>query len=126
MSKVITAIIVIVLILSLGIAEQVFIHNTFNDLVEQVNVIQYEISGENYGEATRLTSELLEWWKKKRDILELTSPHNEVKDHINLIAQLKGQLESEMYEDAFATSIIVKEDAINKLNILSYKAKNVL
>lgn len=125
MTKIISAIIIIVLIVTLGVLEQVFIHQSFNDLVLKAGAIQSDIEVENYDLAVKHTDELILWWRGKRNIIELVSPHNEVKDHIAYIAQLQGQLESKQYDDALATTFIIKEDAVNKLNILGYRIKNV-
>lgn len=126
MPKIIAAIVIIILILTLGVLEQVFIYNSFNELTDKAESIRIELENEDYSAAELHANELMEWWRKKRDIIELTSPHNEVKDHIAYIAQLQGQIITGSYEDAIATAYIIKEDARNKLNILGYKVKNVL
>lgn len=125
MYKIITAILVICLILGLGIWEQVFLHESFNELHDRAVVIEEKLIAKDYDAALLSANEMLEWWRDKRDIIELTSPHNEVKDHVNLLAQLEGYLISEQYDDAIATTYAIREDAHNKLNILAYRLKNV-
>lgn len=126
MPKIIAAILIIALIITLGVLEQVFIYNSFNELTDKAETIRVELENEDYDSAEIHVNELMEWWRKKRDIIELTSPHNEVKDHIAYIAQMQGYISTGSYDDAIATAHIIKEDAQNKLNILGYKVKNVL
>lgn len=122
----ILAVVIIVLILALGISEQVFIHDSFNELHDSALVIENYIVAKDYDNALLSANTLIEWWRERRDILELTCPHNEVKDHVNFLAQLEGYLISGQYDDALVTTYAIREDAHNKLNILAYRIKNVL
>lgn len=125
MSRIIVAIIIVVLILTGGILEQVYVYNTFNDLAEYTLEIADTILAGDKEKSVELTDALVEFWHKKRDVLELTSPHNEVKDMMAYISQLKGFLLSDQLDCAYAQTFVVYEDALNKLNILGYKVKNV-
>lgn len=126
MYKIITAVLVVMLILSFGIADQIIIHKSFEEMEERASIIHSYINSDEREEAIAYTDATIEWWKKKRDYLELTCPHNEIKDAVILLAQLKGYLESDQLDDARTMSVYLEEDARNKLNILGYRAKNVL
>lgn len=126
MARIIIAILLLITILSFGIADQIFINNSFNQVMERANNIQILLENEEYNKAFNLSEDTLNWWRKKRDILELTCPHNEVKEFINTIASLCGNIKAKNYEDALAISIALQEDAMTRLSILSYRIKNVL
>lgn len=125
MLKITVAVVVVCLILGLGVCEQLFIHHTFNGIEERAVAIEESLSSADYNDALLLSQDLIKWWRKKRDILELTSPHNEVKDHISLLSQLEGYIQAEQYETAIAMTYAIREDADNKLNILAFRLKNV-
>lgn len=126
MRKIIVAVCIISLILGFGIAEQFFIHSTFNTMCDRMDTISELIRVEDYPTAIAEAEDVRSWWRNRRNILELTSPHNEVKDMVNYLSQLIGYLECEQQEDALTTTYIIHEDAMNKLNILAYRVKNVL
>ncbi len=126
MGRIITAIIVFVSIITFGVLDQVNLHNTFGQLIEKTEYIEQLAIDEEYDKAGVETKKMLEWWKCKRDILELTYPHDEIKDLVVLIAQLDGYIVSNQFDNVIYSCEFIKEDAANKLNILAFRFKNVL
>lgn len=126
MARIIIAIVLLVTIITLGVVDQVFINNSFNEVITKTKDIQRLLENKDYDNAYNYAKETLNWWRKKREILELTCPHNEVKEFINTLASLCGSIHAENYEDALTISQTLQEDALTRLNILSYKIKNVL
>lgn len=125
MTRVITAIAVVCIILCVGVLDQVNIKHSFYEVIDRTTEIERLVENENYEEASDKSQNMLTWWDKKRDILELTCPHNEVKDLMTLIAQLDKYVMLKNKENALVYCHAVKEDAYTKYNILAYKVKNI-
>lgn len=125
MIKNIIAVVMFIAILTVGILDQVNIKNSFTELIEKTDEVQICLEREDYEKAKELSHQALIWWNKKRDLLELTCPHNEVKDLATLVAQLDGYVNTDDKDNAIATCMAVKADAYTRYNILAYKIKNV-
>ena len=125
MTRVITAIAVVCIILCVGVLDQVNIKNSFYEVIDRTTEIERLVENENYEEASKKSQDLLTWWDKKRDILELTCPHNEVKDLMALLAQLDKYVILKDKGNSLVYCHTVKEDAYTKYNILAYRVKNI-
>lgn len=126
MARILTAVIIMITIITLGVLDQVNLHTTFDNLILKTTEIEELVLDEEYDTANIKSKELLEWWKCKRDILELTFPHDEIKDLVVLLAQLDGFLVSKQYDNVIYSCEFIQEDASNKVNILSFSLKNIL
>jgi len=84
MNRIIIAIVVVVLILTFGILNEVYIHNSFNEISVRCVEIRKHIEVHDYETAKTLAKDSVEWWNKRRNVLEFTCPHNEIKDFIEL------------------------------------------
>ena len=126
MARILTAVVIMITIITLGVLDQVNLHSTFDNLILKTTEIEELVLDEEYDTASIKSKQLLEWWKGKRDILELTYPHDEIKDLIVLLAQLDGYLVSEQYSNVVYSCEFIRVDAANKVNILSFSMKNIL
>lgn len=125
MTRIIIAIFLLVAIISLGVIELVFINNSFTTIIKKCDEIHTLLINKEYDTALTKTNDSIEWWRKKRDIIELTSPHNETKEFITKLSELYGSIVAKNYQDAITLSISLQEDALTRLNILSFKLKNI-
>ena len=126
MNKIILAVVLAVVILSLGICEQVFISRSFDDLRSDCEEIQKLLLSGDYDEALKMTEHVENDWKKERDLLEFACPNTDIKDIAKEIGELKGSQIAEMYDDSITRCEVIMAMAENSKNLLSYKWKNVL
>ncbi len=126
MGKIILTIALVVIILALGISEQVFMQKAFDDLVLRCEEIQQLLIDKDYSAARKAVLQTKEWWAGKRNILEFTCPNNDSKDIYKEIGELEGTLYSEMYDDSITRTNVIKSMAENSKNLLAYRIKNIL
>ena len=126
MYKIILAIVLFVVIVSLGISEQVFIRKSFDDLYEDCADIQSLILQGDYEGAMQKTEHVEKDWRKERDLLEFACPNTDIKDIAREIGELKGSQIAEMYDDSITRCEVIMAMAENSKNLLAYKWKNVL
>ncbi len=126
MNKIILAVVLAVVILSLGICEQVFISRSFDDLRNDCEEIQKLLLSGDYDEALKMTEHVENDWRKERDLLEFACPNTDIKDIAKEIGELKGSQIAEMYDDSITRCEVIMAMAENSKNLLSYKWKNVL
>ncbi|MDE6275562.1 MAG: DUF4363 family protein [Clostridia bacterium] len=126
MGKIILTIVLVVVILALGIGEQVFMQKAFDDLVVRCEDIQQLLIDKDYSGARKAVLQTKEWWAGKRNILEFTCPNNDIKDIYKEIGELEGTLQSEMYDDSITRTNVIKSMAENSKNLLAYRIKNIL
>lgn len=126
MGKIIVAVVAVILIVALGITEQVFMQRSFDDLAAMCDDIQDMLIQKDYAEARKAVQQMKEWWAGKRDILEFTCPNNDVKDIYKEIGELEGTVYAEMYDDSITRSNVIKSMAENSKNLLAYRIKNIL
>lgn len=126
MNKIILAVVLAVVILSLGICEQVFISRSFDDLRSDCEEIQKLLLSGDYDKALKMTEHVENDWRKERDLLEFACPNTDIKDIAKEIGELKGSQIAEMYDDSITRCEVIMAMAENSKNLLSYKWKNVL
>lgn len=126
MYKIVLAAVLLVIIVTLGICEQVFIKNSFNDLAEDCEEIQRLLLSGDFEGAYEKTEHVERDWKKERDLLEFACPNTDVKDIAKEIGELKGSQIAEMYDDSITRCEVLIAMAENSKNLLAYKWKNVL
>lgn len=126
MYKIFLAIGLFIVILSLGIAEQVFINNSFNDLKQDCEEIQKLLLEGEYQRAYDMTEHVERDWHKERDLLEFACPNTDIKDIAKEIGELKGSQIAQMYDDSITRCEVLIAMAENSRNLLAYKWKNVL
>lgn len=125
MYKNILAIAIVVFILAVGIAEQVFIKDSFDTAINYCEEIQQLLLDKNYQTAYEKTLQFQQLWLKKRDWLEFLCPNNDVKDVAKEIGELKGSQTGLMYDDAITRCDVISALCESSKNLLSFKWKNV-
>ena len=126
MKHIIVAVMIVIIILSLGITEQIIIKNTFDEVNKYAEDIRALLVQGDNEEALLKTVALSDYWKKKSDLMEFMFPHNEFRDFIMAVSELKGNIVTEEYENAIALTYVIAEDAVNRQDLLLFKLKNVL
>lgn len=126
MKRVILAVCILLVVLSLGIWEQVFIVQSFDNLAKSLEPISLYLENGEFSAALGETNVLINKWRKKEDVLELISPHNEIKDVVIQISELLGDIESEQYDVAESRITVLKEYATNRKELLSFSWMNII
>ena len=126
MYKIVLCIFLFIVIVSLGICEQVFIRNSFDDLCDDCREVQKLLLAGDYEKAYEKTEHVERDWKKERDLLEFACPNTDIKDIAKEIGELKGSQIAEMYDDSITRCEVIIAMAENSKNLLAYKWKNVL
>ena len=125
MNRIVIAIVVFVLILTFGILNEVYINNSFTGISDRCEEVRTLIEEKDYEKAKQKSEESIKWWDKRRNILELTCPHNEIKDFMANLSALYGAIYAENYQDALALSLTLQQDAKTRLGLLKYAPKNI-
>ncbi len=125
MNRIIIAIVVVVLILTFGVLNEVYIRNSFTDISVRCVEIRKQIEAKDYEDAKALAKDSINWWNKRRNVLELTCPHNEIKDFMMNLTTLYGAIYAENYQDALAISLSLEQDAQTRLGLLKFAPKNI-
>ena len=126
MYKIVLSALLFVAIISLGVGEQIFINNAFNDLCADCEEIQDLLLSGDYADAYEKTEHVERDWRRERDLLEFACPNTDIKDIAKEIGELKGSQIAKMYDDSITRCEVLIAMAENSRNLLAYKWKNVL
>ena len=118
------AIVIVLLIVAMGVFEQVYIQNLYRDTEEEARKVKAAVEAD-VETALPAAEELKESWLKKRSFLEAVTPHNETKEMVLRIAELIGYIEAEDDKSALATSEIILEMCDNTPHILAFHWEHV-
>ena len=123
MKKLILAVIILAIILSAGLAEQIYLNKIFDELDSKVeNIISIAKSGES---AYAQTEELSKWWGQKHKLPEALVNHNEINEITLLVAELQGYSKADMAPDFLACAVRLKETAIHIRHLLDYRPEHI-
>ena len=114
------AVIIILVMLSAGIAEQVLLHRLFDDLHTRAETIALTVAEDDLPLALRQTQELQDWWEKRKHGLEAIVSHNETKEVTLRVAELKGYIAIGDRKSAYATAAILIETSTNLPHLLGF------
>ena len=89
MKRLLLAIAVVLLIVTIGVFEQLYIVRLYTATESKAEKVKEEIEKEVTG-ALPAALELKAYWLKKRSFLEAVTPHNETKEMVLRIAELVG------------------------------------
>lgn len=125
MSRIVIAVVAIIVIITVGVLGELYIINSFNGIIDRLEQIKTLLDNKDYDAAFEAANAAISWWDKRRNVLELTCPHNEVKDFMSNLAQVASTIYAKNYQDALSLSISLQEDAKTRLGILRYLPKNI-
>ena len=119
MKRLLFAVTVMLLIIALGIFEQVYITRLYDDTKARAQVVSERIT-EDVSSALPDAMALKEYWLKKRSFLEAVTPHNESKEMVLRMAELIGYIQAKDDKSATATAAIILEMCENTPHILGF------
>ena len=124
MRRMIFAIVIVLLIIGLGVFEQVYINRLYNDTEAQAQEVKAAVQ-EDVESALPVAEKLKENWLEKRSFLEAVTPHNETKEMVLRIAELIGYVEAKDDKSALATAEIILEMCQNTPHILGFHWEHI-
>lgn len=117
MKKVILAIIILAIILTAGILENVYVDKMFNRLDSSLADIEKSVIAQDDA-ALKKTEELIGWWEKERKYAELFVYSPDIRAFSVALGETKGSLECEDYDNALSK--------IRSLQIMSQNIHDIL
>ena len=124
MRRLIFAIVIVLLIIGLGVFEQVYISRLYEDTEAQAEQVKAAVQ-EDVESALPVAEKLKENWLEKRSFLEAVTPHNETKEMVLRIAELIGYVEAKDDKSALATAEIILEMCQNTPHILGFHWEHI-
>ena len=124
MKRLLLAIAVVLLIVTIGVFEQLYIVRLYTATESKAEKVKEEIEKEVTG-ALPAALELKAYWLKKRSFLEAVTPHNETKEMVLRIAELVGYIEAKDEKSALATVEIILEMCENTPHILAFHWEHI-
>lgn len=120
MKRTVFAIVIIIVMLAAGVAEQIYLHRLFADLHAQAEDISLSIAEDNLPLALEQTTALQTWWEARKHFLEAIVSHNETKEVTLRIAELRGYVAIDDRKSAYATASILLETSTNLPHLLGF------
>ena len=124
MKRLILAVAVVLLIVGVGVFEQLYIDKLYTKTKAQAQEVKKQIEITVEG-ALPAAEELKKDWLKNRSFLEAVTPHNETKEMILRIAELIGYVEAKDDKSALATVEIILEMCDNTPHILAFHWEHI-
>ena len=124
MKRLIFAIAIVLLIVAVGVSEQVYIQKLYKDTRAQAQEVK-DLIEKDPARALPAAEELKETWLKRRSFLEAVTPHNETKEMVLRLAELIGYIEAEDEKSATATVEIILEMCSNTPHILGFHWEHI-
>ena len=120
MKRSVFAVVILLVMLAAGVAEQVYLHRLFDDLHTQAEDIALAVAADDLPLALSKTEELQRWWEKRKHFLEAIVSHNETKEVTLRMAELRGYIAIDDRKSAYATAAILIETSTNLPHLLGF------
>ena len=124
MKRMILAIAIVLLIVAVGVFEQVYIKRLYSNTEAQAEKAKAAVEAD-VKSALPAVESLKRTWLEKRSFLEAVTPHNETKEMVLRIAELVGYVEAEDDKSALATAEIILEMCQNTPHILGFHWEHI-
>lgn len=124
MKRTIFAIAIVLLIVAVGVFEQVYIKRLYSDTEAQAEKAKAAVEAD-VKSALPAVESLKRTWLAKRSFLEAVTPHNETKEMVLRIAELVGYVEAEDDKSALATAEIILEMCQNTPHIMGFHWEHI-
>ncbi len=125
MKRLIVALLILALIVSVGIVEHYHVHKVFDKMDELLFKMENEIKLKSDG-ALSATRELTEWWNKERKTLELFTFSPDIRAFSVALAEAEGSLECGDFKNALSKCQSLMSMSSNMRQILDFNAEDVI
>lgn len=125
MKRVVLALLILAVIISSGVLENVYITKTFDRLDEMLRDLESLIKEQN-DSALESIREINSWWEKKRTYIELFAYSPDVRAFSVALAETEGSLECGDFDNALSKcrSLIVMAQSIKR--ILDFNVEDII
>ena len=125
MKRVVVAVIVLALIVTGGILENIYVTKTFRELETKLKSLEQAVLAEDETALNQLR-DISEWWEKRRTYIELFAYSPDVRAFSVAMGEAEGSLECGDYQNAASKchSLIVMADNIKCL--LDFNAEDII
>jgi len=124
MKRLILAVTVLLIIVGMGVFEQIYIVKLYDRTKANAEKVK-EMIDPDVAAAMPAAEKLREDWLKDRSFLEAVTPHNETKEMVLRIAELIGYIEAKDDKSATATVEIILEMCANTPHILAFHWEHI-
>ncbi|NLZ25831.1 MAG: DUF4363 family protein [Clostridiales bacterium] len=126
MKKTIIAIVVLVLILTAGILETIYIEKTFKELSERVTEARNLIIKEDAEGALKIIDDTTNWWEERKDKLELITFSPDLRALSAALGETKGSLMCGDTQNALSKveSILIMSDNVRE--IINFNIRDII
>lgn len=125
MKKIITMILIVAVIVGAGILEHRYVEKTFAEFNDKMVEIDQLIKEQDTQTALIKTREMTEWWDKKRNVLEIVSYSQDIRNVSVIIGELEGSLIAGDLQNAQSKSTSMFALIINIKNVLDFNIKDI-
>lgn len=125
MKKVILAISVLLVIITAGILENIYVHKTFDGLDERLTTLENSIKAEDEGALDEI-HELSKWWEHKRDFLELMAYSPDVRAFSVALAETDGSLQCGDFDNALSKCQSLMIMSKNLRRLLDFNVEDIV
>ena len=124
MKRLILAIAVVLVIVTMGVLEQIYIVKLYRATEAQAEEVKSAVE-RDVSSALPAAEKLKADWLKNRSFLEAVTPHNETKEMVLRMAELIGYIEAKDDKSAMATVYIILEMCDNIPHILAFHWEHI-
>lgn len=124
MKKLIFAIAGLMLIITAGVLEQIYIQKSYATMRDEAMELREKIVKKD-DSALEAARELKNNWLKNRELMEAFTPHNETKEIVLRLAELEGYILTEDDKSATATIEIIIEIFENIPHLLGFHWEHI-
>lgn len=125
MKRVFVAVIVLILIVTGGILENIYVTKTFGELEDKLKSLEQAVLAEDETSLEQLR-DISDWWEKRRMYIELFAYSPDVRAFSVAMGEAEGSLECGDHQNATSKcrSLIIMADNIRRL--LDFNAEDII
>lgn len=125
MKKVIVAIVILLVIITAGILENVYVDKVFSSLDGRLEKAEALVREES-DEALTQVRELIAWWEKQRSYMELFTYSPDLRAFSVALGETEGSLECEDFQNASSKirSLLVMSSNLHR--VLDFNAEDII
>ncbi|MCQ2602858.1 MAG: DUF4363 family protein [Clostridia bacterium] len=125
MKKLIIAIIILVVILTSGILETIYIDKLFQELDDRLIALENAIAAQDEN-SLDLARDTMKWWSKKRRSVELYTYSPDIRAFSSALSETEGYIMAKDYKSALSRCHSLIEMSKNIHQILDFNAEDII
>lgn len=118
------ALFIILIIILIGLLEQMYVVKTLDKLIEGIESVNSVIDDPELSK--QKFDEVMQWWNVERDYLEAFVSHNDTREINYRLSELQGAIDAKNTQDAIALCTTVIEVTEHTKHILEFSWDQVL